>query len=1542
MYENNSDPDVSNSSPRGLKTAITGDKLNENELKPYIYFKIPIVTGNGGSGTITFDITAENNSSKSTTQRISINYDNAKPEFVYTDEKKLTTNGGYIPINDTANLIVQSNKEFTIEGVVKDTGTGLSRVAVYFMREKFGTIGSDGYKPDRIYNPALSKNSVGNCTNIGDGKVNLVNGLPTYSPNVTYSEGALALDTPTDDVDLQNIYKNIRKGGLVLFDGVYRRITSVSNDYKVFVTPTVESFSEEKQAGFILALIVDNFTVESPVYNDAGELTKISNDDGDEVIESIIKSSSSSSNGAVTTEYDWSVSIDSLHIPDGSISINCVAFDNADNISDLLPVNTSVQNNRPAIANIWLGTDRDQSGEVEDNELQTKIRNVVLDTSDRLNYDPNWKKTASDLNLIDYTGKFSAVGKTVIMPEIIGGNGNLTYYYKKDSETSYTRLATEDATGVYAYAQNDTNGEKTTSVITLKLKEQNNTTTLDGLENGTHTLAFKLWDSTDSSIGSSETETNNTSQWAAFSVKFDVKVVDVIPPQATIKQFYWADKSNNSIYQERNSEGQNELKGHIELESDWKKSDGYKIWQDNDTKTEYDGDPKVSGIIRIQGTAKDETRLNEIAVSVDGFALAGQENSGYVTLARYKNGWEYYNGTGWGTTPVDALSSSGWKFSIDNGRGITSEGHEITWELDLDTSKISDSSGSGAGKDKMINIKVTDTGNNPAEGRLVDSSGNVSNTVGYKVDVVPYITSITTSLSSLKKNNPSIYARTALGHYPVAVTTSDSGTVSESIKIEGFNLTGGIVNFTKQSGTIGVAYNANGVTIPDAAKSGNVSITVNNVESLNNTNFNNSKGSYAYDVTSVTGSKTDYDNYYNRQPNGDNNNLLTDDVVVDIWELHSDAVVPISGNIEQPQMKINPKTGQLGFAFVNGPAYFSMPGKAQDTNYSYQYWSATFDFFTSVGLAYDKLGYSYAVAAGGDINTLANVNTADKYIFLSDRIGTAFKEGNIAYSTKQAENAIKIESVGMLGTKDNLNDSTYYFDKQRIKSSSLATAVHGTNTNVYLAYYDAMTYEIRFKYGTTGYTPEQSGQILGYDRTYSDIPFNATEYMKWYYHAVYKGEDSANRYRSYVLKQDAKSIVDIEGTEYEAQSWSKGSTGVSDSGTPNILILKDYSAEDMNDFTESVILAKLATKGYSSEEEAYASIMAAAATAYANGKQSDFWGLKTNNWNNNHEIKKLLEGISTRVVTITTRYAQKEFGNFKNTETSSPPQKYNTTTVSLIAGEGTGNNAGEYVSIGVVSGESATVDDVVVAVWYDAKDRVLKYSYNTTPTTDRAGKTNAEGWSSAITVFSGDMEKAGEYCQLAVDANGGIHIAAYDPVNCDLVYAYLASYNATPQTCVVDSSGVTGSNLTIDVAIDGDGNAVPRIGYYETSCIRPKIAYIADASISALAGTDNDAFTGKWEVSVVPTTKTVNMQSAQYNKINVAVWKTASGILTTSADGNFTAFDKTSANNSKTNTPNSFASTSNGFVYGNGTSNAVLGYAVKNGSNSTIETAQMK
>ena len=147
-----------------------------------------------------------------------------------------------------------------------------------------------------------------------------------------------------------------------------------------------------------------------------------------------------------------------------------------------------------------------------------------------------------------------------------------------------------------------------------------------------------------------------------------------------------------------------------------------------------------------------------------------------------------------------------------------------------------------------------------------------------------------------------------------------------------------------------------------------------------------------------------------------------------------------------------------------------------------------------------------------------------------------------------------------------------------------------------------------------------------------------------------------------------------------------------------------------------------------------------------------------------------------------------------------------------------------------------------------------------------------------------------------------------------------------------------GSELNIDVALNAQKKPVPYISYYALSASRPKIATWKGGDLSSavtVAGAESDMYTNNWEISVIPT-----QSKASIDHVNVGVWKDTtagnegvikdsvpfpdSGVLKYQSDGNG-------------HTNNSY-----GNAYGNGTSNPVLGYAIKDGSLGYIETAQMK
>ena len=290
----------------------------------------------------------------------------------------------------------------------------------------------------------------------------------------------------------------------------------------------------------------------------------------------------------------------------------------------------------------------------------------------------------------------------------------------------------------------------------------------------------------------------------------------------------------------------------------------------------------------------------------------------------------------------------------------------------------------------------------------------------------------------------------------------------EKITIEGFNL--------KNSAAVNLSGGETSLpdsgeysfTIPASAKSGEISVTVNGVESLNNMNNNGSKGSYTGTTSDAQGSYSVYANYYNRQPNKVNNNTLTDDVFLDIWDFNSKAALAYGdGLVDNLEMKINPANGLIGFAFSNGSTRFCMPNEEN----SYQQWNQSYDYMTHNALAYDANGYDYTVSVGGDINSSGGF---DYMSFMTNRWGVV---GDSQGANKGSKNHLTLDAIGeKIG-------GTLYRNKDRFKNQSFA--VNGSN--IYLAFYDLMNNQIRFKAGTiSGTARAEFGNFKHYNHNNKD------------------------------------------------------------------------------------------------------------------------------------------------------------------------------------------------------------------------------------------------------------------------------------------------------------------------------------------------------------------------------------------------------------------------------------------------------------------------
>lgn len=985
-------------------------------------FSAPVTIIGDGKTSATINVSGE--SGYTTTYPVLFSVDSQAPQMYSTDGSlaadkttslRLTSGGKNV---DESNAVVNSNVVYTFGDVVKEEGSGLDYIAFYFKRSKSG-----GTEP-RVYNPMFNTNGDNRTdidtektegTSSGDVYINS-DGLP-----VMYMKDAVrSTETSLAHTNISG-NKNIRVGGLIKLGGSYVRISSVNGDEVTFAPAKAESFTE---AEFVYAQIVDHEITEGPTGND---YENVSNDDGDGMIETL---------KAEGSKYTWTACIFSDRIPDGPVEIHVVTIDKAGNINRG-SIATSVQNKRPRIAKVLLGTDLDHNGTYDfysDSEIKYE-GNVTQATYNNRNFGEfnyysavdAYNKAQSSVTLSSET--FKVKNGMCILPEFTGGNGTLRYNMSvgereaKEAQkgTSLTALTT-DKTSLKVADRDGTkaNIEKHVSsqggiILTNKELEAHESTTEKH-------FAFTFWDETE------ETVQGTDSQWALLNIPVIVDVKDDTKPNASFNPFFWNGKGsgNNSLAYDKDGKAL----GHIELETDLTAA----------LKTSpYGTGPKVSGKIVLRGTASDETLLTGLSVKAASVKAAGTE----IASAKYENGvWSSENG-----------------LTVTNVRDVDQAGHEVTWELEYETPS--------AQANLDLTVTATDGGTNSspeAEESTAPALGTEKEklTARYTVDVVPYVTNVKTMLSTVGGKEEaawSTYGRTSTGAYVAGQSWAKNSGITgkpgaETVTLYGFNLAGGTVESSNGgSAKLSTAGDSFSFSV-EGFKSGDYKVTVKDIPSINNINSNDSKGSY-------TGS--DAEQMYNRMPNGTTNNNLTDDFKMNIWDIRYDAATSQGGTLKEAVMRIAPGSDQIGFAFTNGASKFSMGGSKSGN--SYQIWQSNYADFNNVSFVYDKNGNSYGTATGLDTYPDGNDDFAGRFTFMSSQWGicnTGAMDDNY-----WGKNKLRMESIGIKGSKVQGSDqNTCIMDTYRFRSPTLATTMHGNSTSVYLAYYDTFQKQIRFRYGT--------------------------------------------------------------------------------------------------------------------------------------------------------------------------------------------------------------------------------------------------------------------------------------------------------------------------------------------------------------------------------------------------------------------------------------------------------------------------------------------
>ena len=1390
----------------------------------------------------------EGDKAKSVEKVFNITYDNQAPEVTALGQNlEILNKDGFYTFESTA-------FEQTINGINQ---TGVERIAFYFTREIAGTD-----QATVIFDPMIRSGKDGNSQSYSS----LTKEDDLYWKSATIAENGVAGTEIT--IAAGTNLTNVHKGGLAKINGVIYRIEGVNaNTRKVTLSSAPESADSIL---FALANIIDN-TIPEEISANAQKYTddygygypvESTGFDGDRMPEKCMK---------VGTKCTWSASINSKNISDGPVTLHYLVFDKAGNYT-YLTSSAKVQNNSPRIAGAWIGTDENGSGTVEEGEFIKTYSGLFTH-----GYDESGKKAtnvtipanSSDENPISV---LKIKRDLVIKPEIVGGNGKVGYTYKVGSDDSGTSPV-ELGTGT---ADDETRTvDLGTRAIKITVKDFLNNNITDGKNKK---FSFTIWDSTPGLTY------GTNSQSATLNVFMDVAVCDSTAATNKIIPFYWKSKEKNSL-KDNSSE-----KGHIELSKDLAQVTGLSL------------NPKISGAVKLEGIAQDNSLLEELSVAISGYKNTNEANAGDpFTIASYSEGnWDEKSGTGWSTT-IDEASYADYMaagYITELPSGVTEEskvpyvsqdyGHVVHWTMEIDTEAMGLNPQIGlvitvAAKDKGLpalngsgesatvrytfnafanngDATVNQTGGDLGNNTNADGS-SAKYTCKYTMDIVPYIRGIKTKLSTKsKKSDSSEYDRTALGHYPIAK--------DETIYLYGFNLSGGkLYDKAGNSATLGNAIKESDTPKPEvftkyesykgftlypvtgltSFKSGEVYVKYGTgdsaVDSLNNKNWNNAQGSYGAAVPTaadagLSATQTTFSNFYNRKPNSQNNYILTDDIELDVWNFNSEAAKP-----SKPGVISDPIMKINPYNNMIGFAYQSGPrvfSMAEREN-SYKEWLGDYDNLSATGFAYDSDGNTFGTALGGDINGACSIA---KFAFMSSLWG---QSGTGNDRNKNGDRHQRLEQIGQVGTKTDkspagntsITDSEgNYIDKSRVLSPTIAVTGSGTNATVYMMYYDHMNQEIRFRWSTK---PKSGSR--GWNGKKGKINGVSNKTIGNYINDSYSNKTLGGNGSKENLHGESVPIDKYSVYQFQIIAESAAYT---------------YNASGVGTETESTAL----------------------------GKPGSYLC-----------IDAIPSGTTIK------------------------------------------NAAGTNVTL---------TYDVVVLVWLDEENNNLLYTYNIVDLTAQDGKDyegsekTAEHWHSPVTIFT----DAGQYCQVKVDKAGAVHIAAYDNNAGDVRYAKLPGYDMTSSnysentmSCVVDSNGIVGTNLTLDVAYDktgNDGKAIPYISYYGS--IGPKIAYLthegAGMAVSSSAGASSDMFTGYWEVSEIPSPSNVAK-----DRINVGLWKKDGVINWSTKDGEVPAV----SNIGGTTHTGTGSTSSDGTTYGNGTKNPVVGYEIRpTSATGYIETAQMQ
>lgn len=798
--------------------------------KLYVYIPVEKTETTTGSYRVTATEKTERHSATAT---LSVNYDNNAPGmYALTDGTTSADNA----ISMTK--LTNNNYKVKIGGSGVDAGAGIDFIALYFKR-------ADGSKTTiELPLPEISSSAKGTSSTVTAGTAFIssslqeedgIYGISSTPASFTSDSG---VTTITDATISTNSF--IRTGSLVKIAGTYYEIQSVSaSGGSVTINATFDT--TPPSVFYAAAIAVNNQTAETA--STSSGTTTISNDDGDGFADYV-------KNDSATGTFTWTLDFFSDELEDGPIDIVTVAFDKAGNSTSSVSTSVSgattetktktsvmIANNTPRIAKVYLATDLNGDGTFTDNELGGQsIESSEGGTVSKSFYSAlsgtQWNVTSGNLegsgqpistlssqkDVKDSDGKYYGVGLTMrdtlgLAFEFVSGNeGNDDIYYNIAPSKDTDGILTEPTAGydsskkIAANTKFSESGETAPAARTLRgfnISSSDVTGKIAECNESTHSLSnigITLWDSTKGTTPGKRDIVDETtgkitefgSQWTVVNIPIYVDLVDDQRPVPSISDPEAATENDVAI-------------GHVEL----KNTLPSKYFGPDNTDKEMDTDTKISGTVVFTGTVTDEKRVNSIKLK-SGKAF----NSTLTTDVEVAS---YSTESGSLVSTAAASATTGWSFEIESQSFSTSSGHTVNWKLTVDSSRVENI----AAADVLFTLTASD--------------GTNEDMVTYQVDIVPYITGITRTT----KSAVSTTYRSTYGEYPVAV--------GDTLTVTGFNLPKSSTTTSDTTTVVKVGSNAlattvdtNGkqFTLADFTRSGELTVTVNGIVSLNDKNNN--------------------------------------------------------------------------------------------------------------------------------------------------------------------------------------------------------------------------------------------------------------------------------------------------------------------------------------------------------------------------------------------------------------------------------------------------------------------------------------------------------------------------------------------------------------------------------------------------------------------------------------------------------------------------------------------------------------------------------